>query len=99
MNPASVTQAARPCEIHHTHSPITVINELHHVFPQELQREIWGETRDQRVVSVCATGHNTITYAWQQFRKTGRWPSWLVGTSREVCELGWQRYLEAKAQA
>lgn len=96
-HPRQVTEKERPCEIHLLHRPATVINELHHIFPQELQREVWGETLDQRVVSICATGHNTVTQAWLLFLKDNShdWPKWLVGVSRDICELGWQRYQDA----
>lgn len=95
LAPMHVAQWDEPCELHDYHSPVTVINEHHHIFPQELQRKLWGETRDQRVVTVCSTGHNTITYGWQQFLKDYDWPEWLRGRSRIICELGWQRYLDA----
>lgn len=97
--PRQVNQDELPCEIHDLHRPVTVINELHHIFPQYLQKEVWGEVRDQRMVSLCATGHNTVTYAWQLFTRKGYWPRFCIGRTRDVCELGWARYQEALKSA
>lgn len=81
-----VTQDVRPCEIHATHSPITIINELHHVYPQFLQRRLWGEVRDETLISLCATGHNTVHYAINHWLKNGEYPRSVIGRTRDLVE-------------
>ncbi len=81
-----MTQSKAPCVLHASHSPVTVINELHHPFPQAWQRKIWGEVRDDRTVSVCATGHNNVHQAILNFEFTGTYPSWCVGKTRDLAE-------------
>ena len=97
--PRKVTQHDRPCEVHKYHSPITVINELHHIFPQEKQKRVWGEVRDNREVSLCGTGHNTVTQSWLYHDKHLEWPEWCIGESRLICNLGWDRYVAACKEA
>lgn len=80
------SQEEAPCVLHLNHSPITVINEMHHPFPQAWQRALWGEVRDDRVVSVCATGHNSVHAAISYKEKHGSYPSWCVGKTRGLAE-------------
>ena len=82
--PRSVSQDDRPCELHATHTPITVVNELHHAFPQEWQKDLWGEVRDKTLISMCATGHNNVHAAIRYFTKYGEVPAWCVGKTREA---------------
>jgi hypothetical protein len=58
--PLQITQQKAPCVLHRFHSPVTVINELHHAFPEYMQAHLWGKTLDQTKISICATGHNTL---------------------------------------
>jgi len=80
----SVSQDVRPCELHAVHTPVTVVNELHHAFPQEWQKDIWGEVRDKTLVSICSTGHNTIHAAIRYYEKHFEWPSYCVGKTRDL---------------
>lgn len=91
----NISQEQAPCVLHKTHSPITVVNELHHPFPQEWQKEIWGEVRDDRTVSLCATGHNSVHAAIRERLKTGSLPAWCVGATRELVLEAF--FLKAKA--
>lgn len=84
--PRTVSQRDMPCALHSFHSPITVVNELHHPFPQAWQKDVWGEVRDSRVVSLCATGHNSVHKAINVFEETGKWPDWCVGATRDLAE-------------
>lgn len=81
--------------LHSTHSPITVLNELHHIFPQEWQRDIWGEVRDQRKASICATAHNSIHVALRAYDRGEGWPAWCVGKTRDLAMLAIVRRAEA----
>lgn len=92
----TITQDEAPCYLHKSHSPITVINEEHHPFPQAWQKNLWGEVRDDRTVPLCATGHNTVHYALLKFEQTGKWPDWCVGSTRDLCELAYERLHEAE---
>lgn len=86
MENREVAQWIEPCVLHDHHSPVTIINERHHPFPQAWQRAIWGEVRDDRTVSLCATGHNTVHQAIREVEKTGKYPSWCVGRTRDLVE-------------
>lgn len=88
---------SEPCVLHDYHRPLSVVNELHHPFPQEWQRELWGEVRDDRRVSICATGHNNVHAALSWHAAYGEWPRWCVGNTRDLCELALFRLAEAQA--
>jgi hypothetical protein len=90
-----VGQQAAPCVLHKTHAPITVVNELHHPFPQEWQKEIWGKVNDNRTVSLCATGHNNVHAAITYFEKNKKFPEWCIGATRELA----QRAFDLRAAA
>lgn len=79
-----VSQDAAPCVLHAVHSPVTIVNELHHPFPQEWQKAIWGRVRDHRVVSLCATGHNSVHAAITHRTRHGVFPAWCVGKTRDL---------------
>lgn len=93
--PRGILQAIAPCSVHSAHTPVTVINELHHIFPEYMQRRVWGMTKDQRKVSICATGHSSVHYGLEQFLRYGTWPRVIVGSTRELAELAITRYKEA----
>lgn len=94
-DPRRIDHRAAPCGLHTFHSPITVQNELHHPFSQYLQRRVWGEVRDHRLVSLCGTGHNTVHVALRYFEKFHMWPDWCVGRTRDLAAYGWGLYGEA----
>jgi hypothetical protein len=98
MERLQATQEDSPCVLHKTHTPVTVVNELHHPFPQEWQKELWGEVRDNRRVSLCATGHNNVHAAIENYKKTNKFPDWCVGATRDLAELAFSRYEEAKKE-
>lgn len=91
-----VTQQEEPCVLHKVHSPITVINERHHPFPQAWQKNLWGSVRDNRTVSICATGHNSVHSAIVYYEKNGKYPEWCVGKTRDLAEEAF--FLRAKAK-
>lgn len=91
----TVSQDVEPCVLHDSHSPITVVNERHHVFPLYLQERKFGEgnTPDQEKRAVCATGHSNVHAAITQFLKTGIYPDWCRGRTRDMAEEAIRRYL------
>lgn len=93
--PMSVSQEESPCVLHRTHKPISVINEMHHPFPQEWQKDVWGEVRDKRMVSLCATGHNTVHAAISYYLKHSEYPSWCIGKTRDLAERAFELKNEA----
>lgn len=91
-----INQMVAPCVLHVTHSPVTVINELHHIFPMEWQRAIWGEVRDRETRPICSTGHNTLHAAQRYYDKNGLWPTYCVGATRDMAAEGIRRREAAK---
>ena len=94
----TVTQSVAPCVLHKTHSPVTVINELHHPFPQAWQKQLWGEVLDDRTVSLCATGHNNVHAAISYYEKHNKFPDWCVGATRDLAEEAFILYDKAWAE-
>lgn len=92
--PRAVPQESRPCVLHAYHSPITVVNELHHPLPQAWQRRLWGKVLDHRVVAVCATGHNSVHTAIDFFDEYGTHLPWCVGRTRDLVEVAFERLME-----
>jgi hypothetical protein len=92
-----ISQNVAPCVLHSTHSPVTVVNELHHLFPMEWQRDIWGEVRDRETRPVCSTAHNTIHAAIRYYDKNGVWPTYCVGATRDMAEEAINRREKARA--
>lgn len=82
----TIKQEVAPCVLHKDHTPITVINELHHVFPKEWQNDIWGEVRDNTRVSICSTSHNSVHEALRIYERDGEWPGWCRGATRDLAE-------------
>jgi hypothetical protein len=95
---AAIPHDAAPCVLHKYHEPVTVLNELHHVFPQYLQESVWGKgiTPDQEKRPICATSHNSVHVAITGYLKTGVWPRWCVGKTRDLCEEAIARLNAAK---
>lgn len=56
----TVTERVAACEVHGRHTPHTVVNERHHVFPQALQIALLGRVVYPETQVICATGHNTV---------------------------------------
>lgn len=88
----------RPCVLHDFHSPITVINEEHHPFPQAWQRKLWGETVEDDTVSICATAHNSVHAAINHKVKYGDFPGWCRGKTRDLAQQAFDRFERAKEQ-
>jgi len=85
-NRMEVSQVEEPCVLHKFHSPVTVVNERHHPFPQAWQKTLWGEVRDDRTVFVCATGHNSVHSAISYYARNQKFPEWCVGKTRDLAE-------------
>jgi hypothetical protein len=47
---------------------------------------MFGAVVDNRTVSICATGHNSVHLAINTHEKTGQFPPWCVGATRELAE-------------
>lgn len=97
LGPLTVNQDVAPCELHTSHSPITIVNERHHIFPLYLQTRVWGEVQDQRKMVICSTAHNTVHFAIEYYFKNNKWPVNVVGKTRDLAELAITRYQEALA--
>lgn len=96
MDRMEIAQEAVPCVLHASHSPVTIVNELHHPFPQAWQKKLWGEVRDDETVSLCATGHNNVHAAITYFEKNKKFPDWCVGKTRDLAEEAFTRLESAK---
>ena len=90
MENRQVFQDDEPCVLHLTHSPVTIINERHHPFPQAWQKALWGEVRDDRTVSLCATGHNSVHAAITYYEKNHRFPAWCIGKTRDLAQSAFE---------
>ena len=95
LSPLAVPQSQEPCWLHLNHHPITVFNERHHVFPEYLQRRVYGRTLDQEKRSICSTGHNTVHGAITYFLDNGTWPKYARGKTRELAQEAITRYQSA----
>ncbi len=93
---AAIPHAPAPCVLHATHEPVTILNELHHVFPEYLQKQVWGSTRDTEKRPICATAHNSVHVAITEYLRTSVWPRWCVGKTRDLCEEAIARFTDAK---
>lgn len=55
--------AVHVCGMHEDHGSAQVIRlELHHVFPQYLQRRVWGEALNNTKDPLCPNGHDTLHF-------------------------------------
>lgn len=70
--PRTLPAARQPCQLYRHHSPTPLRTQGHHRFPEYLQRRVWGETRDQRLLWLCGTCHDSVHEAL----------GWLLGDSR-----------------
>lgn len=95
LGPLAILNKIKPCALHLGHHPVTVYNEQHHIFPEYLQKRVWGETRDKEKVSICATGHNTVHGAITAFLDTGIWPRYATGKTRDLAKQAIIRYERA----
>jgi hypothetical protein len=78
-----VSQEKKPCVLHASHSPITVINEEHHWVPQAWQLAVWREVR-LGPDPICATSHNSYHEALRRVVNHHEpVPSWCRGRMRE----------------
>lgn len=91
--------ADHPCEMHKEHSPRLLQTEGHHVFPQYLQRHVWGEVRDQRKAYICATGHTNLHLAIADLAAERKWQHRYSEAERRLAMLGWTRYVDACKEA
>lgn len=49
-----------PCRCVKEHTPVPVLTEQHHVYPQAEQIRAHGAVVDQERVSLCSTGHHNV---------------------------------------
>ncbi len=65
--------ATRPCEMYRDHgSSPPVRTQGHHIHPVFLQNRLWGRIRDNELIWLCGTCHDT----WHA------WLDWLLGEAR-----------------
>jgi len=84
-----------PCVLHLYHSPVSIVNELHHVLPLYLQKQLQLRVPDKTVVPLCGTGHSNVHAAITAYFKTGFWPAWCVGKTRDLAERAVFMYLDS----
>lgn len=92
QNTRAISHERAPCVWHATHSPVTIINELHHVVPQAWQDKRYGKVI-LGPVPVCGTGHNSFHEALRRVCNHGEpIPRWCVGKMRDDVEaaLAWR---------
>lgn len=90
-----INQSVSPCVLHRFHSPVTIQNELHHVFPEYLQKRAYGMTRDKERASMCATGHNTVHLVIDAVLKERPIPRGVGRKTKEMACHAVNRYREA----
>lgn len=90
------------CVAHLDHSPVALLNELHHVFPAFWQIETWGKIEVTTRVCLCGTGHSNVHYGLDYFR--GRvggpgnvYPLKVVGKTRALAVAASTSYTRARA--
>lgn len=49
-----------PCQCVKEHTPVPVLTEQHHVYPQGEQIKAHGSVTDQDRVALCSTGHHNV---------------------------------------
>lgn len=49
-----------PCQCVTGHTPVPVLTEQHHVYPQGEQIKVYGRVVDQERVPLCSTGHHNV---------------------------------------
>lgn len=88
---------SRPCTLHRVHKPKSWVQEKHHIFPEYLQRKVWGETRDRETADICSTSHNTIHMIIERLERNGTIPKRVGRSDRALALEGWRRYQKAIA--
>lgn len=64
MQPSTLSAATEPCALYRDHgSAEPVIVQGHHRHPAYLQRRLWGEVRDEELLWLCGTCHDSV-HAW-----------------------------------
>lgn len=62
--PSTASAADKPCVMYRDHgSSFPVRTQGHHRYPQYLQKRLWGEVRDNTLIWLCGTCHDSI-HAW-----------------------------------
>lgn len=70
----TATAASHPCQLYAHHAaPRPTRTQGHHRFPEYLQRRVWGETRDGRLLWLCGLCHDSVH----------DWISWTLGDARK----------------
>jgi hypothetical protein len=92
LNMAAVGHAWGTCLVHKVHSPNTIVNEKHHIWP----KGNGGPTVPENLVVVCATGHNSIHALLHYFVKLKGDVPWDVRRhfhpgERALAKLGYER--------
>lgn len=87
-----------PCTLHRVHSPKSFVQERHHVFPEYLQKRVWGSTVDRELRDICSTSHNTIHWILQSLERNGTVPKGVGRADRALALEGWRRFQKAIAE-
>lgn len=85
--PDTATAASRPCQLYSYHQPRPSRTQGHHRRPVYLQVRIHGEAKDQELLWVCGSCHDSIH----------EWLSWLLKEARQPNpEPGYKAKAEAE---
>lgn len=90
----------RPCELYVNHGSATpVITQGHHLHPQYMQMEVYGEIRDLELLYVCGTCHDSI-HAWLYWLTGARAlpQSHVPQRAQERAAQAYRWYIKAKAE-
>lgn len=86
--PLDLPAARQPCQLYRQHSPQPLRTQGHHRFPQYLQVRVWGATRDQRLLWLCGTCHDSVyeVLSWLlgEGRRPDPWPGNASNVRREA---------------
>lgn len=97
--PLMISSQISPCVLHKDHSPVTIINELHHIRPLYLQRRLWGAERNDERWSLCATGHSSVHSAIESALGGHGLPRWCVSKTRDLVEWTLRWYADESQAA
>jgi hypothetical protein len=77
--PRTADAARHPCQLYaHSTGPRPVRTQGHHRLPQYLQLRLWGEVRDQDLLWLCGSCHDTVhalvSHWIDGWRRPDPWP-------------------------
>lgn len=95
--PTTLSAGVQPCALYMDHgSSRPVIVQGHHRHPVYLQRRLWGEVRDEELIWLCGTCHDSV-HAWLYWVMEERAkPSEVPLRARAEAQQTWAWFLREK---